>query len=87
MRSGVWTYFETTPIERQHAMLARLKADASQPAFCAQYQFGMRNWRTPSAVVPIDAWIEANDELNNSIIWQIICGNRELVQRLANTDR
>lgn len=86
-RSGTWTYFEATPPERQRAMLTRLEADASYPAFGEQYQIGMRDWRTPSALGSVDTWLEANDELNNNIIWQIICANRELVQELANADR
>jgi hypothetical protein len=85
-RSGAWTYFEATPLERQRAMLTRLGTDVSHPNFGEHYQIGMRDWRTPSALVSVDNWLDANDELNNSIIWTIICANRELVQGLANTD-
>ena len=68
-------------------MLTRLETDAAHPAFGEQYQIGMRDWRTPSALGSVDTWLDANDELNNSIIWQIIGANRELIQELANTDR
>jgi len=85
-RSGGWTYFEGTPPERQTAMLARLKADTLHPDFGEQYQIGMRDWHRPSALGSLDTWLDAHDELNNSIVWQIICANRELVQALVNTD-
>jgi len=86
-RSGSWTYFESTPPERQRYMLRTLKADASHPAFGEHYEIGMRDWRTPSSLGSMDKWLDANDELNNSMIWQVICANRELLQRLANSDR
>ena len=87
IRSGAWTYFEATPPERQTAMLAILECDVSHPAFAERYALGMRDWRVPANLRALDAWLDDNDELNTAIAWQTAAAHRELIQRLANSDR
>lgn len=83
-RSGAWTYFEATPPERQHAMLSVLRRDFDHADFSAQYAFGMDNWQVPTSMKALDAWLDANDERNNAICWQIISSQCVLIQRLAD---
>ena len=83
-RSGVWTYFEATPLARQHAMLSILRRDSHHTEFSSQYAFGMENWRVPSSMRLLDAWLDANDGRNNAICWQIISSQPELIQRLTD---
>ncbi|KQP34994.1 hypothetical protein [Methylobacterium sp. Leaf100] len=85
VRSGVWTYFEATPLPCQNAMLAILKADAAHPEFRQAYEIGMRDWRTPSALTAVDAWMDANDDRNTRILWDLVAANRTLLQGLVNT--
>jgi hypothetical protein len=40
-RSGVWTYFESTPQARQSAMLDALETGRAPPGFAAHYAFGI----------------------------------------------
>src|SRR5438874_6346073 len=44
IRSGVWTYYEATPLSRQQAMAAALRAHAPQ-GFADWYERGMADWQ------------------------------------------
>lgn len=83
-RSGAWTYFEATPPARQHAMLSILRHDTHHADFSAQYAFGMENWKEPSSMKALDEWLDANDDRNNALCWQIICSQRDIFQRLTD---
>ncbi|KMO41808.1 hypothetical protein VQ02_04640 [Methylobacterium variabile] len=87
IRSGAWTYYEAALPECQTAMLAVLERDTSHPDFAEKYAFGMREWRVPTAMRALDHWLDASDDRNTSIAWQIVAANRGLIQRLASTDR
>jgi hypothetical protein len=83
-RSGVWTYFEATPPLVQQGMLASLQEDASRPRFAEQYRMGIRHWREPPALEPVDAWMLAHDTCNNDVCWSIVAAQRETLQALVN---
>lgn len=84
IRSGSWTYFEATPLERQHAMLSALTQDETHADFAAKYAFGIQNWHEPSALHALDVWLDENDERNTKITWQLASANRELIQNIIN---
>jgi hypothetical protein len=61
-RSGVWTYFEATPPQRQQAMTDALqKLGAHELA--RRYHYGIAQWRDPAAIAELDVWMRAQDEV------------------------
>lgn len=66
-------------------MLTVLKQDMVHRDFPTQYAFGMENWRAPLSMQLHDRWLDANDDMNNDIAWEIISSNRELIQSLNNS--
>lgn len=64
IRSGVWTYYEATPEDRQSRMQAALHQFAPTD-FGDQYSHGMRDWQDEEKIAEVDTWIEANDERAN----------------------
>jgi hypothetical protein len=83
-RVPAWTYFEATPPLVQQGMLASLQEDASRPRFAEQYRMGIRHWREPPALEPVDAWMLAHDTCNNEVCWSIVAAQRETLQALVN---
>src|SRR5512140_2057350 len=64
IRSGTWTYFEATPIERQEALHAQLLRLA--PAeFSEQYGRGIKHWRDQAKIKDVDRWISENESTCN----------------------
>ena len=60
-RSGVWTYYEATPQDRQHAIANALR-DAAPEEFALMYEQGMRDWQDEAKIAALDAWMHAHDE-------------------------
>jgi hypothetical protein len=81
IRSGVWTYFEATPIERQQRMLAHLKT-MGPLELGERYESAMRVWRNPASVAAIDEWIAENEQQNNDFLWTLAAQNRLLINQL-----
>jgi hypothetical protein len=65
IRSGVWIYYEATPLERQNLMLSALETFAP-PDFAVHYAQGMRDWEDEEKIDAVDRWIEDNDERANA---------------------
>lgn len=61
IRSGVWTYYEATPLERQKLMLSALEKFAPTD-FAPHYAQGMRDWEDEDKIDAVDQWIESNDK-------------------------
>lgn len=81
-RSGTWTYFETTPSERQIAMRDALRRYA--PAeYAEKYACGMRGWRDPSATDPVDRWIEENEDDVHRWLWELARQYRSEIDELT----
>jgi hypothetical protein len=74
-RSGVWTYFEATPPQRQQAMYEALLQFGPEE-FAHHYQFGMRHWRDAQEVAPLDSWMKAMDEVANEWMRTILRAHR-----------
>jgi hypothetical protein len=74
-RSGVWTYFETTPPQRQQTMLEALLQFGPEE-FAQHYQFGMRHWRETQEVARLDSWMKAMDEVANEWMRTILRAHR-----------
>jgi hypothetical protein len=76
IRSGGWTYFEVTALDRQAAMqdaLLRLGLRDLQ----ATYAAGASHWRDPEAMKRHDGWVnEHEDEVNADII-QLLRNNSD----------
>src|SRR5579872_2763727 len=53
-RSGVWTYFESTPLPRQSAMLSALETCSAPSGFAEHYALAMREWTTEAKADQVD---------------------------------
>jgi hypothetical protein len=82
-RSGVWTYFESTPQPRQSAMLETLENSHAPPGFAAHYAVGLRNWKTEDTIGEVDLWIRAHDRENNTWLWSIADEHRSLFEHIC----
>jgi len=82
IRSGVWTYYESTPRIRQDAMLDALRRHA--PAeFATHYSLGMKNRRGELNTNVVDAWIEDHEEDCNRWLWRLANEHRSAIERLC----
>jgi hypothetical protein len=61
-RSGVWTYYEATPVQRQDRVLVALEA-LRAAELRHQYFYGKEHWRIAEAVSQLDNWIRENEQL------------------------
>jgi hypothetical protein len=83
LRSGVWTYYEATPLNRQNACLKVIQNYA--PAEWADmYSRGMADWRSDKTMKLIDdwmfrqmdamdAWRQAFAEANRQVFVELLC--------------
>jgi len=74
-RSGVWTYFEATPLPRQQAMHEAL-LQLGPEDFARRYAFGMRHWRDAEAIAPLDSWMQNIDATANEWMWTVLRTHR-----------
>ncbi len=82
IRSGVWTYYEATPISRQQAMLRALESEA--PAgFATQYALGMRCWQDETKIEEVDRWIADHDGEHNLWLWRLVNEHRPSIERIC----
>jgi hypothetical protein len=83
LRSGVWTYYEATPDERQSACLQALQKHAPVD-WAEMYSRGMAVWRSPKKTKPIDdwmsrqidvidAWLQAFARENRPVLVNLLC--------------
>ncbi len=75
IRSGVWTYYEATPIERQEAMFAALQIHAPIE-FSKQYKYGIEHWKDVERIESLDSWIEDNEFMCNEWLFDLLLKNR-----------
>jgi hypothetical protein len=83
-RSGVWTYFESTPQPRQSAMLDALETGDAPPGFAAHYALGMRDWKAEDKSAQVDSWIRAHDAENNEWLWHVAEEHRSLFEGICD---
>lgn len=53
VRSGVTTYFEATPFERQRMMLHALEKEGAPDEMTAKYRSGMTGWKEPASAADL----------------------------------
>jgi hypothetical protein len=82
VRSGVRTYFESTPVERQQAMLHALDREAAPESFSANYRFGTEAWQDPAKMSSLDDWIDRNDDANTKFLWGLARLHRSEIEAL-----
>jgi hypothetical protein len=82
-RSGVRTYFEATPVERQRAMLGALEHQAAPEEVLDNYRFGMEVWRDPLRTADLDRWIDGNDETVARYLWALVRSHRPEIEALV----
>lgn len=83
LRSGAWTYFESTPIPRQDRMCSSL-AVLAPPGFAEQYKLGATRWRDQVAMRDLDRWMEKHDDENNLWLWRLAQEQRASVLRYVS---
>jgi hypothetical protein len=81
-RSGVWTYYEATPLERQDAMAGALR-EAAPGEFASMYERGMRDWQDETRIAALDTWMQAHDETANDWLRALLKTNREALLELT----
>ena len=79
-RSGVWTYFEATPIVHQRAMVKAFQEQEWPSDFSEHYLLGMENWRNSENIFMLDRWLVKKDDINNALLWEIVANNGKLIQ-------
>lgn len=82
IRSGTRTYFESTPVDRQQAMLHALEHEAAPDSFPANYRFGMEEWHDPAQASQLDKWIDRNDDANTTYLWNLARAHRFEIETL-----
>lgn len=65
-RSGVWTYYEATPAQRQDRVLVALEA-LQAAELRHQYLYGKEHWQIAEAIGQLDNWIGENEQ--STIKW------------------
>jgi hypothetical protein len=82
IRSGVWTYYESTQPLHQTSTRAALKAHAPKD-FAVWYSRGMADWEDEEKIPAVDQWMEANESTANE--WLRVHANthRHLVLELT----
>jgi hypothetical protein len=84
IRSGVWTYFEATPPERQSAMFGALKRYAP-PGYAEAYAKGSREWQNESEWPNLAKWMVYNDkEAHVWLWWWAATKYRDLIDTLMD---
>jgi len=83
IRSGAWTYYESTPDTRQKVLLTAYEADGPK-GFSQRYAQGMSGWKNPTEMADLDAWIEKTDNENNKWLWELASKNRSLIEALIS---
>jgi|UPI000648A44D hypothetical protein len=81
-RSGVRTYFEATPVERQQAMLRALEHEAAPDDLLDNYRSGISAWRDPVLTADLDRWIDRSDEANTRYLWSLARAHRPEIEAL-----
>lgn len=81
-RSGVHTYFEATPVERQQVMLNALEQEGAPEGFSTNYRLGTEAWRDPIQATDLDRWIDRNDETNTKFLWSLARAHRSEIESL-----
>ena len=76
IRSGVWTYYEITPLDRQQAMREALVTWAPQD-YAAQYGYGMSCWKDAQKIYALDRWIQDREESCNVWLMELLRQHRE----------
>ncbi len=76
IRSGVWTYYEATTLERQAAMLGALRT-IGPAKFAEAYESGCLHWRDEQSINVVDKWIEANEEVAANWLHSLARTNRQ----------
>ena len=77
-RSGVWTYYEATPLLRQIAMVEALHAHAPLE-FAEWYERGMHDWQDEEKIGTVNAWIKANESVATTWLRTLARENRESI--------
>lgn len=77
----MWTYYEATPQDRQHAIANALR-DAAPEEFALMYEQGMRDWQDEAKIAALDAWMHAHDEAARAWLRVLLKTNREALLKL-----
>jgi hypothetical protein len=77
IRSGVWTYYEATPNERQLAF-ERVLREFAPLDFSYWFNRGTADWKDEAKIKAVDEWIEMNDERCNRWLREFTLANRDL---------
>lgn len=59
-RSGVWTYYESTPVSRLDCALATLDM-LKAVELRQQYAYGKMHWQDTEAIAKLDRWLRENE--------------------------
>jgi hypothetical protein len=81
IRSGVWSYFEVTPIERQEAMYAELQCLAPT-GFAEQYRQGIKHWRDQAKMKNLDRWVSENESACDDWLFKLLLAHRQELRPL-----
>jgi hypothetical protein len=75
-RSGVWTYYEATPLPRQLAMSESLRRFAPS-GYAEWYARGMALWHDEEKIPAVDNWIKSTDSEAKRWLRQLAVTNRD----------
>lgn len=81
VRSGSWTYFESTPEARVNALLRMLEVVAPK-GLVEQYRFGATHWVEPSQLEVLDRWVANSERDFDAWLCGFVRGNQREFQAL-----
>jgi hypothetical protein len=80
-RSGVWTYYDATPVVRQEAMREALRIWAPL-GYAERYGFGMIHWNDERRIQVLDEWMRKNEKFCNEWLAELLRKHRQELRPL-----
>ena len=82
IRSGVWTYYESTPATHQTRVLSILRTEAPA-AIIHYYERGMTDWQDVHKIEMVDNWIKSHESVVDQWLFQFMRKNRNELLKIT----
>ena len=86
-RSGIWTYYEATPLSQQEQLVGELDAFLDLAGIARYYRLGMATWASEKEIQQIDKWIRQQEQTIESALIRLARGERELIENWNGSPR
>lgn len=86
-RSGIWTYYEATPVSTQERISEQLEAFADLQEIAPHYLLGMKTWKETGRIEQVDEWIDRNEPAIELTLLQLARSERKLIEAWNDSAR